>query len=537
MKKTVIIILALLLVAALVAVAVFVIVPKHKYQKATELLESGEFDAAASAFAELGDYSDSAVMVQEAKYRKGAACLEKGDFDMAIELFTNLADYADSPELLKESTYNKGVACLDKGDFDMAIELFTNLADYADSPELLKESIYKKALSLIELAEYKNAYLLLTELGDYDKASERRDELVRLWAERAVDCGRNQSFSGEIKKALADRYEDYESIYEGLAAELVSTFEGSEAEYDIIHSTVTSCIDGLGEFSYHYSQKNMESVDSARTLMNALPDSYMGEPEIKPFVAMDNEYMYIEILGGDVNAPEGIRIDTRVENRSSKDVWLVLQHPAVNGLIIEERNYCDLLPGQKADLTIILPKDELGGSEAGPITGICFVYDGIGDDVDGDLYSDTVASAEVEIYPYGVYWYRPYEHEPDADDTVVVDSEYGDMIITDCSFNDRGDYELGFWVNNRLDVQGFGDLVGISVNGISVEAEPFLIFYKPFSSYYDEIIIPATELQAKGIDEVEEVSISFAITDGVLYNEVPRRGAEGTVTIRPAAAA
>ena len=275
MKKSVIIIVALLLAAALVAVAVFVIVPKQKYQKAAELLESGDYDAASSAFAELGGYSDSALMVQEAKYRKGAACLEKGDFDMAVELFTSLGGYSDSVVMVQEAKYRKGAACLEKGDFDMAIELFTNLADYADSPELLKESIYNKALSLIKLAEYKNAYLLLTELGDYDKAPETRTELVRLWALCAVDYGNPAGFTMTIKQALEDYYKDYKNIHEGLAAELVDTVELSEENCAAIQAAVTEHFNSLGDVLYGYPDERLQAKTRiAHSLMKALPEDY-----------------------------------------------------------------------------------------------------------------------------------------------------------------------------------------------------------------------------------------------------------------------
>lgn len=76
------------------------------YKDATTALETGNFEVAISLFGELGDYKDSAFMVQnaqhEALYVDATASMENGDYETAINLFTELGDYKDSPHMIQE---------------------------------------------------------------------------------------------------------------------------------------------------------------------------------------------------------------------------------------------------------------------------------------------------------------------------------------------------------------------------------------------------------------------------------------------------
>lgn len=69
------------------------------YKTATELLDSGEFEAAREMFAALGDYEDSAAMITECDYQQAIALLKSGEFETAREMFLALGDYKDSKKL------------------------------------------------------------------------------------------------------------------------------------------------------------------------------------------------------------------------------------------------------------------------------------------------------------------------------------------------------------------------------------------------------------------------------------------------------
>ncbi len=79
-----------------------VIIPNNKYQQAVALRESGQYDEAIAAFAELGDYSDAAQQLSETKYQQGKRFLTAKDYDSAARILINIKGYEDVDKLLAE---------------------------------------------------------------------------------------------------------------------------------------------------------------------------------------------------------------------------------------------------------------------------------------------------------------------------------------------------------------------------------------------------------------------------------------------------
>jgi hypothetical protein len=78
----------------------------NDYEAAVSLYDSGDYAAAMSAFAELGDYKDSAERAAEAKqaddYKAAAALYDNGDYPAAASAFAELGDYKDSADRAAE---------------------------------------------------------------------------------------------------------------------------------------------------------------------------------------------------------------------------------------------------------------------------------------------------------------------------------------------------------------------------------------------------------------------------------------------------
>lgn len=172
------------LVIAVVLVVTQVVIPASKYNHAEALLESGDYDGAAAAFAELGDYRDAndrIFDVQTAKvehekiqmYKEAEALLQSGDYDGAIASFLRLGDYSDASDRAMSSKYSKAESLLASGDYDDAIATFTELGDYRDVSDRIISCQYNKAEALFESGEYLKSAIAFGALGDYSDAAER----------------------------------------------------------------------------------------------------------------------------------------------------------------------------------------------------------------------------------------------------------------------------------------------------------------------------------------------------------------------------
>ncbi|MBP3434722.1 MAG: TIR domain-containing protein [Clostridia bacterium] len=72
------------------------ILPMRAYNNAEELLASGDYDGAAAAFVEAGDYNDASTRVLEVHYLHGKALLENGDYARAAICFGKAGSYKDA---------------------------------------------------------------------------------------------------------------------------------------------------------------------------------------------------------------------------------------------------------------------------------------------------------------------------------------------------------------------------------------------------------------------------------------------------------
>lgn len=135
MKKIFALLLMLMLALSLTAC------DSSNYKEAMDLFNSEKYSDAVTVFEELGDYEDSAQMVQKCKYEIALDFLEIEEFDSAKELLTVLGDYEDSFELLNSIpwkmfyTYlkNAGSVEIKNSDPEYTVTLATNENDIVAS--------------------------------------------------------------------------------------------------------------------------------------------------------------------------------------------------------------------------------------------------------------------------------------------------------------------------------------------------------------------------------------------------------------------
>lgn len=156
-----------------------VIIPNNKYQQAVALRESGQYDDAIAAFAELGDYGDTKTQIAETWYQKALLSRENGMYEYAYTIFSSLGDYSDAAQQLSETKYQQAVSLREAGEYESAIAVFASLNDYRDAEtqiEEMKQEKYQQAVTLRENGQYDDAIAVFKALGNYGDAKTQIDE-------------------------------------------------------------------------------------------------------------------------------------------------------------------------------------------------------------------------------------------------------------------------------------------------------------------------------------------------------------------------
>lgn len=175
MKKIFILILTLIMVLGAVGCS------NQDYEEALELYEKGNYEEAQSIFAELGDYENSAEMVQDCIYNRALVFLGRNhveaeaegaayatnadgaldewvtsdtDLKEALALLESISEYKDATQLIEEvnteKNYREAKMLFENGEFDLAEPLFVAVGeDYRDEA-------YKYIAAIPLLKEYAN---------------------------------------------------------------------------------------------------------------------------------------------------------------------------------------------------------------------------------------------------------------------------------------------------------------------------------------------------------------------------------------------
>lgn len=148
---------------AFVIVLTTVIIPQLKYNKAMNLLESGDYDSAYSLLEEINKDDD----IKVSKYNRAMKLLESEDYDSAYSLLEEI----DDNETIASSKRSRAMKLLNSGDFDSAYTLLREINDN----ETIASSKYNRAIKCIDSGDYESAYILLKDISYKDSKEKCAD--------------------------------------------------------------------------------------------------------------------------------------------------------------------------------------------------------------------------------------------------------------------------------------------------------------------------------------------------------------------------
>ncbi|HHT65354.1 MAG: hypothetical protein ACOX25_02000 [Caldicoprobacterales bacterium] len=163
-KGLLILILCAIVLTAASVIAVTVLVPLIRYNQADVVLNEGRYEEAIVAFADLGDYKDSAEKLLESRYRAAEAKLNEGKYEQAMQELSELESYRDSPDLYREARFRWGKVLMAEGAYRDSLELLLLDIEYSGVRDEIKK-IYEKA---VQSGEITVAYDAATSLRDFE---------------------------------------------------------------------------------------------------------------------------------------------------------------------------------------------------------------------------------------------------------------------------------------------------------------------------------------------------------------------------------
>lgn len=209
------VLILLLIIVIIGAVVGFKYVPgyinDYKYNNAVELFESGKYDDAAAAFAEIDGYKDSKEKQNECIYNKAVKLEEDKKFGEAITVYKSLGVYEDCGIRIQSCTYSQAKQEMDNGNYDKAAELFETIFDYGDSSAMISECTYREALKHIENKEITEAIELLNSIPDYSDAQEKINEAKYVYVTDNFDA-ENETTVAYLNELTLAKYRNSEEL-------------------------------------------------------------------------------------------------------------------------------------------------------------------------------------------------------------------------------------------------------------------------------------------------------------------------------------
>lgn len=136
------------------------------YTTASNWMNDGRYEDAASCFAALGTYRDSAGLQQ---YCRASQLTQQGSDLEAAELFSEIPDVLDSAaraESARSQAWQSAVSLRDHGDYEAAAEIFQKLGSYQDAQTQRDSTLLLLIRSLIASGSYHEALEKLSSISD-----------------------------------------------------------------------------------------------------------------------------------------------------------------------------------------------------------------------------------------------------------------------------------------------------------------------------------------------------------------------------------
>lgn len=228
-KKRIIIICSSLIVILCVCVLSFVLTKNLRiYNKATQQMDSGDYDNAIQTFTSIQDYKDSSQQINECYYQKALNYINEKDYTEANKIFRQIPDYEKTQDGINECNYQQALDFINELKYKDAIRILKDL-DYKDSSDILVDTQYTLACDLLEREQYLDAIDIFKSITYKDSA------------EKCIEA--KYDFSTYL--ISKERYED--------AIEYLSNLNYKDSEDLLIE-----CQYNIGK--KYYTEKNYESA-------------------------------------------------------------------------------------------------------------------------------------------------------------------------------------------------------------------------------------------------------------------------------------
>ncbi len=163
-----------------------------RYEKASDLLDSGEAEEAKTVFADLGGYKDAKDMIQACDYYNANQLMDSGSYEEAKAAFSALGNYEDADKQAQKCQnkidYNNAISLKDSGESEQARDIFLSLGSFEDAEALAQECQnqmdYDYATSYMNSADYEEAKVVFESLGSYLDAEQL-----------AAECGNHVDYN------------------------------------------------------------------------------------------------------------------------------------------------------------------------------------------------------------------------------------------------------------------------------------------------------------------------------------------------------
>jgi len=207
-------VIALIAVGCVLALAIGVLVPvlieadrAGRYEAAMALMDTGEYEAAIAAFAEMGDYRDAPEMAEECRNSQGydaaQALMDAGEYERARRGFAALGSYRDAADKAQECQtimdYDAAQSLMNAGEYSQARDRFAALGDYRDARDKAKlcQTIldYDAALTAMGEGRYVDAKNIFDRLGSYEDSAFLSEECQNHIDYMAADEAFNSGFN------------------------------------------------------------------------------------------------------------------------------------------------------------------------------------------------------------------------------------------------------------------------------------------------------------------------------------------------------
>ena len=268
MKKRFFIILPVLVAALCVGVALLnrAVSLKNEYDAACALMDANDYNAAADAFALLGDYLDSKALLakcnrlmkaqsteseEERLYRIAQNYYLNGEYKDARKIFRSLGSYSDAEERISDCTYELGEFEMLRGNYETAAGIFASLVDYKDSAALAMECRYLQGLEYIKNGHTQDAVALFKRMGPYKDTESYIAEYDKgLVYDEAVRLLKNNDTHGALKLFYSiEDYKDSKSRASDIAGKIYTNVTNVHLKNEDYRSALSD-LAILAEYGY-----------------------------------------------------------------------------------------------------------------------------------------------------------------------------------------------------------------------------------------------------------------------------------------------